>query len=152
MWNSPSRDSPARADSWKMDTGASMFCHNNWCAIQITHQWEIKSQRSPGTLTRACYFALQSRHNECDGVSNDRRLDCLLNSLFRFRSKKTSKFRVTGLCARNSSVTDEIPTQRCSDTENVSIWWRHHRLTSEHMETHGCVLSTVAKAPGHQYS
>ena len=21
-----------------MDTGASMFCHNNWCAIKIAHQ------------------------------------------------------------------------------------------------------------------
>ena len=39
MWNSLSRGSPASGDSWKMDTGASMFCHNNWCAIKIAHQW-----------------------------------------------------------------------------------------------------------------
>ena len=31
---------------------------------------------------------LQWRHNECDGVSNHRRLDGLLNHLFRRRSKK----------------------------------------------------------------
>ena len=37
------------------------------------------------------------RHNERDGVSNHRRLDCLHNRLFRRRSKKTSKLRVTGL-------------------------------------------------------
>ena len=43
---------------------------------------------------------LQWRHNERDGVSNRRRLDCLLNRLFRRRSKKTSKLRVTGLCVR----------------------------------------------------
>ena len=43
-----------------------------------------------------------------------------------FRSKKTSKFRVTGLCVRNSPVTDGFPTQRASNAENVSIWWRHH--------------------------
>ena len=41
---------------------------------------------------------LQWRHIEHDGVSNHRRLDCLLNHLFRRRSKKTSKIRVTGLC------------------------------------------------------
>ena len=32
-----------------------------------------------------------SRHNECGGVSNHQRLDCLLNRLFRRRSKKTWK-------------------------------------------------------------
>ena len=40
--------------------------------------------------------------------------------------KKTSKLRVTGLCAGNSSVTGEFPAQRASNAENVSIWWRHH--------------------------
>ena len=42
---------------------------------------------------------LQWRHNEHDGASNRQPHDSLLNSLFRRRSKKTSKFRVTGLCA-----------------------------------------------------
>ena len=42
------------------------------------------------------------------------------------RSKKTSKLRVTGLCEENSPVTGEIPAQRASNAENVSIWWRHH--------------------------
>ena len=46
--------------------------------------------------------------------------------LFRRRSKKTSKFRVTGLCEGNSPVTGEFPAQRASNAENVSIWWRHH--------------------------
>ena len=35
--------------------------------------------------------------------------DCLLNRLFRRRSNKTSKLRVTGLCAENSPVTGEFP-------------------------------------------
>ena len=42
---------------------------------------------------------LQWRHNGCDGVSNHQRHDCLLNRLFRRRSNKTLKLRVTGLCA-----------------------------------------------------
>ena len=46
--------------------------------------------------------ALRWRHNGRDSVSNHQPHDCLLNRLFRRRSKKTSKLRVTGLCAGNS--------------------------------------------------
>ena len=42
------------------------------------------------------FFALQWRHNRRDGVPNHQPHDCLLNWLFRRRSKKTSKVRVTG--------------------------------------------------------
>ena len=66
------------------------------------------------------------RHNERDGVSNHQPHDCLLNRLFGRRSKKTSKLRVTGLCAGNSPGTGEFPAQMASNAENVSIWWRHH--------------------------
>ena len=69
---------------------------------------------------------LEWRHNGRDGVSNHLPRDCLLNRLFRRSSKKTSKFRVTGLCAGNSPVTGEFPAQMASNAENVSIWWRHH--------------------------
>ena len=66
------------------------------------------------------------------GVSNHQPHDCLLNHLFRRRSKKTSKLRVTGLCAGNSPGTGEFPTQMASYAENVSIWWRHHGLLMHH--------------------
>ena len=71
-------------------------------------------------------FSLQWRHNGRDGVSNQQLHHCLLNRLFRSRSKKTSKLRVTDLCAGNSPVTGEFPAQMGSNGENVSIWWRHH--------------------------
>ena len=45
---------------------------------------------------------LQWRHNDHDGVSNHQPHGCLHNRLFGCRSKKTSKLRVTGLCAGNS--------------------------------------------------
>ena len=45
---------------------------------------------------------LRWRHNEHDDTSNHQPHGCLLNRLFRRRSKKTSKLRVTGLCAGNS--------------------------------------------------
>ena len=71
---------------------------------------------------------LQWRHNGCDSVSNRRHFGCLLNRLFRRRSKKTSKLRFAGLCEGNSPGTGEFPAQRASNAENVSIWWRHHAL------------------------
>ena len=65
-------------------------------------------------------------HIDHGGVSNHQPHGCLLNRLFRRRSKKTSKLRVTGLHAGNSPGTGEFPAQMASDAENVSIWWRHH--------------------------
>ena len=80
---------------------------------------------------------LQWRHNGHDSVSNHQPHDCLLNRLFRHRSKKTSKLRVTGICAGNSPGTGEFPAQMASNAENGSIWWRHHVIG-----THGlCSLS-----------
>ena len=70
--------------------------------------------------------SLRWRHNGPDSVSNHQPHDCLLNRLFRHRSKKTSKLRVTGLCAGNSPGTGEFTAQMASYAENVSIWWRHH--------------------------
>ena len=70
-------------------------------------------------------LTLQWRHNERDGVSSHQPHDCLFNRLFRRRSKKTPKPRVTGLCEGNLPVTGEFPAQMASYAENVSIWWRH---------------------------
>ena len=72
---------------------------------------------------------LRWRHNDHAGVSNHQPHGCLLNRLFRRKSKKTSKLCVTGLCAGNSPGTGEFPAQMASYAENVSIWWRHHALT-----------------------
>ena len=54
--------------------------------------------------------------------------------LFRRKSTKTSKFRVTGLCAGNSPVTGEFPAQMASHAENVSIGWRHHDYNNDLFE------------------
>ena len=73
--------------------------------------------------------ALRWRHNGHDCVSNHQPRHCLLNRLFERRSKKTSKLRVTGLCAGSSPGTGEFPAQMASNAENVSIWWRHHGIS-----------------------
>ena len=72
------------------------------------------------------HITLQWRHNEHDGVSTHQPRDCLLNCLFRRRSKKTPKLRATTFCEGNLPVNGEFPPQRVSNAKNVSIWWRHH--------------------------
>ena len=105
-------------------------CFSYWLALVFVQYIEaMQHLRSRGVMWHNCAVALQRRNNECDGVSNYRRLECLPNRVFRRRSKNTSKLRVTGLCDGNSPVTGEFPAQRASNAENVSIWWwRHHDL------------------------
>ena len=52
------------------------------------------------------------------------------NRSFNRTSKKISKLRATGLPLGNPPVTGRFPTQRASNTENVSILWRHHEHRS----------------------
>ena len=61
--------------------------------------------------------SLQSCHSERDGASNHQPHRCLLNRLFRRGSKKTSKPRVTDLCAGNSPVTGDFAAQMASNAE-----------------------------------
>ena len=65
------------------------------------------------------YHLLQWHHNECNGMSNHRHLNCLLNLLFNCKSRKSSKLHVTGLCEGNSLVTGVFPAQSASNAENV---------------------------------
>ena len=70
---------------------------------------------------------LEWRHNERNGVSNHQPYNCLLDRFSRHRSKKTSKLRVTGLCAGNSPVTGEYPAQGANNAgmfpfDDVIMW------------------------------
>ena len=72
-------------------------------------------------------YPLQWRHNEHNGVSNHRHVNCVHNRLFRRRSKKTSKLRVTDLWEGNSPVTVNFPHKgTVTRSFHVYIWWRHH--------------------------
>ena len=116
--------------------------HDCWCPGSLCHRvisshgidYWINGFLTPDGLVFSLGFpwgiiptTLQWCHNGHDSVSNHQPHDCLLNRLFRRRSKKTSKLRVTGLCAGNSPGTGEFPAQMASNAENVSIWWRHHK-------------------------
>ena len=125
------RDTRVRCINWFI----AQSCHYWTCQIQFRTYTVMTlladvlapegARPSAGTMMPTG-LPLQWRNNEHDGVSNHRRDDCLLNSLFRRRSKKISKLCVTGLFEGNSPLTDEFPTQRASNAENVPIWWRHH--------------------------
>ena len=74
------------------------------CNLRQSYCWQM-------TLVRLLFnvdwcllwgLSLHWRHNDHDDVSNHQPHGCLLNRLFRRRSKKISKLRVTGLCVGNS--------------------------------------------------
>ena len=71
-------------------------------------------------------YSLQWRHNGQGSISSHQPHDCLLNLLFRRRSKKTYKLRVTGLCP------GEFPAQMASNAKNLSIWLFHHAVEYHH--------------------
>ena len=75
--------------------------------------------------------ALQWHHDGRDSVIISQPRDCLLSRWFRRRLNKTSKLRVTCLCAPNSPVPGEFPAKMSSYAENFSIWWRHHSIRHE---------------------
>ena len=98
----------------------------NWGMISMYNAWVMNCFQSMIYAAEHWLCSLRWRHNGRDRVSNHQPHDCLLNCLFRRRSKKISKLHVTGLCAGNSPGTGEFPAQMASNAENVSIWWRHH--------------------------
>ena len=114
--------------------------NHSWSVITECAVYQLKHARNARVVlmdmfsiaaaaNRFCYETfntLQWRHNGRDSVNNHQPDDCLLISLFRRRSKKTSKLRVTGLCTGNSPEKGEFPAQVDSNAESVSIWWRHH--------------------------
>ena len=110
-------------------------CQNdNICCCHSWQSWHHDS----------CQFSvitLQWHHNEHDGVSNHLCLNCLLNHLFRHRSKKTLKLSVTGLCAGNPLVPGGFSSQRpvtCNIfpfDDVIMIQWIHRlRRCKEHRD------------------
>ena len=111
------------------DTNVLISIENIFRGGQHSFIFKCDNAHAHMHMSRLTVCLLQWRHIENVDVSNHPRLDGLLNRLFRRRPKKTSKLRVTWFGEGNSSVTDEFPTQRASNAENVSIWWRHRGLT-----------------------
>ena len=86
------------------------------CPQQRNNQGYVQHRPCKNYAHGSRFCALQWRHNGRDGVSNHQPHDRLLNHLFKAQIKENIKALVTG----------EFPTQKASNAENVSIWWRHH--------------------------
>ena len=142
MWNilSPMAEILCKMLFWKIICHLTIAKLTLWGRVTHEHWWsnsgnmifadcgEHNDLLLPYTahISTGLTLPLLWRHNGHHGVSNHQLHDCLLNRLFRRRSKQTSKLRVTGLCVGNSPVNGEFPAQMASNAENVSIWWRHH--------------------------
>ena len=92
------------------------------CTISRTHYQDMDGIEFDHCIVVAQVLGELSsywRHNGRDSVSNHQSHDCLLNRLFRRRSKKTSKLRVTGLSARNSPGTANAGTRKMFPFDDV---------------------------------
>ena len=97
--------------------GVSEHCERRNSNCKTTYGHNKRNCLQDQTKFRWCrlwQIAWHWRHNGRDSVSNHQSHDCLLNRLFRRRSKKRSKLRVTGLFAGNSPGTGEFPAQMAS--------------------------------------
>ena len=70
--------------------------------------------------------SLQWRHNERDGVSSHRRLDCIPNRLFGCRSKKHQNSASVAFVRGIHRWPVYSPHKGQYNVENITIWWRHH--------------------------
>ena len=84
--------------------------------------------------------SLQWPRNERDGVSNHQRLDCLLSRLFRRRSKKTSKLRVTGLSVGNSPHKGPVTRKMFPFDDVIMYFFPEQRADDQHHEPRHTVL------------
>ena len=70
-------------------------------------------------------WTLQWRHNGRDGVSNHQpRFG--YSTFIQAQIKENIKAPCHWSLCGNSPVTGEFPTQKVSNAEYASIWWRHH--------------------------
>ena len=132
MWNDQLRDFDGLAQNCGNSTVSPQsfnkpsICKANSYVYIINKVFRIEYGETK--LHWACYCC---GYNKCVCHSTDVIIGAMASqitslTICRCSSKKTSKRRVTSLCAGNSPVTDEFPAQMASNAENVSIWWRHH--------------------------
>ena len=87
-------------------------------------------------------LSLYGRHNDHSGGSKHQSRGCFLNCLFRRRWKKTSKLRVTGLCAPGGiggSPQKGPVTRKMFPFDDVILSWNRG------MNTHKCVVNGTWK-------
>ena len=104
------------------------------------------------------WFIRVRGHNECNGISNHLCLQCLPKCLFRRRSKKTSKLRITALFERNPPVMGGFPhkgpvMQRMFPFDDIIMCYSASEATVKHIceliiRTNNVSLYNTAKQNG----
>ena len=105
-WHRATPQTSYQRNVWKWDGDYKSFVGVNILNKQKYLRYRL-GHIQIGQMSRyvAAKPSLKWHHDECNGLSNHQPRDCLLNCLFRHRSKKISKLRVIGLCVGNSPVT-----------------------------------------------
>ena len=102
-------------------------------SVKIDFDIIVKWPRPPfQTIKLSQATPLQWRHNGRDSVSNHQHHEFLLN-----------RHSASLACMGNSPGTGEFPAQMASNTENVSIWWRHHDWDNHSMQHPPWMVNTV---------
>ena len=116
-----------------------IFICSPWCPLSLRdygiiivhhvvpsqHGWFSPKPHNWHSMVHS-WRSLQLRHNEHQGISNHQLHGRLLNHLFKVLIKENITAMHHWPLWGNSLVISEFPTQRASNTENVSIWWHHH--------------------------
>ena len=131
------------ADNVCNDMHWSFYNRSPTLSINFIQQ-ETPMNMWPPSGVGARQVTLHLHHNEHDGVSNHQPHHCLLNRFFRLRSKKTSKLRVTGLCAGNSPHKWPV-TRKMFPFDDVIMKWSLPGLVGKFFSwpdnTHFCLLT-----------
>ena len=119
--------------------------YSEWKLKAFTDLWRCFRTVQPCLYNFYCLLSIKTlhwRHNDHDGVSNHQPHDCLLNCLYRRRSKETSKLRVTGLCVGNSPGPVNSPhkgpvTRKMFPFDDVIMnhWWNVYDI--------GCIMQLM---------
>ena len=108
-------------------------------------------------LSASIHYGEVIMSSQIDVVSNKLPHHCLFNRLFGCKSKKTSKLRVTGLCAGNSPGTGEFPAQLASQLREkyshlmtssciaAAQYVTRNQFCPEHQRN--CIMGRYIKAP-----
>ena len=121
LWFAPEQTAYQTVEMLMTWDAMSLIVTSLWWELRQYHGWQCPASTHRHVINTNI-DSLQWRNKESVGVSSHRRLDCLLNHLFWWRSKKISKHCVTGLCEGNPPVIGGFPSQRASNAENASIW------------------------------
>ena len=110
-----------------------IYSNLNGMFITLT-TWTLLSMEQFLEVKWPTLKSLRCCHNGHDCISNHQPHDCLLNRLFRRRSKKTSKLRVTGLCEGNPPKIVNSPlkwpvTRKMFPFDDVIMSWH---LSTQH--------------------